>query len=605
MPPPPQQDLPEETLDNILQSDHGKAWFRQWVDGTVDDDMVRRRWGKNVLELFCVAQVMEDDSFNLENGTALKNKVAAEEAAQTQLQQDVSQDHEGVDQEGGEIDGMAPVETRAPRAWTGLRESDEMGAVTEEERARLVVEGAIASVTGYVAPMEEGQVDAEEVVIFEGGREDIMDEADELEGRPRDGDITRFMQRDLSITFGQHLNKLLKELEDMPKAKAARLARFLEQMLVDYKRPSPHLRRPRLVECQHRLTALLSVFAEDEAELRGDERNWCLNSWQNLLRHLEDLEPEVDEELPEPPRPSSSNVVEVVDSQNVQENGATRPLNDEEERQIQENELWEEEASYQLRKEDEQLWDEFQASELRTWETWMVRSGQVPQGVKRARVQVLVQGEGGRIIKRENWMFGLREGEFLSYNVNIHAAEDSDAEDAGDPAAASSEDRAPPTVQDDGEGAARLDTLPVTGLAAPDMRSGPDVSRGRELEVAKFVQSRQGELVFQEWRNGKLTDRAVGQQYGYGVLGHFYGQRDWESGTFGEDSSPSMVTTSGPAHGVNPAADGSCAAVEEVPGGAAAGDDNAALAGDVHEQEGEAAPAMASAATEGCRVAQC
>ena len=320
----------------------------------------------------------------------------------------------------------------------------------------------------------------------------------------------------------------------------------------------------------------------------------------------------MDEDIPEPPRPSSSNVVEVVDSQDatqqdgsrvsvvVQENGTTRPLNDEEDRQIQENELWEEEAAYQLRKEDEQLWDEFQASELRTWETWMVSSGQVSQGVKRARVQVLVQGEGGRIIKRENWMFGLREGEFLSYNVNIHAAEGSDAEDAGDPAAASSEDRAPQAAQDESEGAACLDTLPVTCLAAPDMRSGPDVSRGRELDVRKFVQSQQGAQVFQEWKKGKLTDRAIGQQYGYGVLGHFYGQRDWELGTFGEDSSPlTMVAESGPARGVNPAAGGSCEASEEMLGGAAVSSDAAALAGDDYEQEGEAAQAMASAGTEG------
>ena len=277
-----------------------------------------------------------------------------------------------------------------------------MEAVTEEERQKLVVEGAIASVTGYVAPMEEGQVDAEEVVIFEGEREDVMDEEAGSGHWQPEGDITNLMQRGLSVTFGQRLDQLLKELEAMPKAKAARLSRFLEQMLVDYKRPSPHLRHPRLVERQHRLTALLSVFAEDEVELRGDERNWCHNAWQNLLVHLEDLKPGVDEDIPDVPRPSSSSIVEVVDSQEaaqqdgsrvpvvMQENGTTRPLNDEEERQIQESELWEEEAAYQLRKEDEQLWDEFQASELHTWETWMVNSGQMPQGVKRARVQVLV-----------------------------------------------------------------------------------------------------------------------------------------------------------------------------------------------------------------------
>ena len=47
-----QQDLPQENLDNILHTDHGKAWF----------------------ELFCVAQVMEDDSFNLEDRRAEEHR---------------------------------------------------------------------------------------------------------------------------------------------------------------------------------------------------------------------------------------------------------------------------------------------------------------------------------------------------------------------------------------------------------------------------------------------------------------------------------------------------------------------------------------------------
>ena len=46
------------------------------------------------------------------------------------------------------------------------------------------------------------------------------------------------------------------------------------------------------------------------------------------------------------------------------------------------------------------------------------RNGQLPEpggpGVKRARVQVLVQGEGGRVIRKENWLIGLRDGESLA-----------------------------------------------------------------------------------------------------------------------------------------------------------------------------------------------
>ena len=53
----------------------------------------------------------------------------------------------------------------------------------------------------------------------------------------------------------------------------------------------------------------------------------------------------------------------------------------------------------------------------------------------RARIRVLVQGEGGRIIKKENWLFGLKPGERLSYNVNVHQIEED--EDERDPNAGS------------------------------------------------------------------------------------------------------------------------------------------------------------------------
>ena len=147
-----------------------------------------------------------------------------------------------------------------------------------------------------------------------------------------------------------------------------------------------------------------------------------------------------------------------------------------------------------------------------------------------------------------------------------------------------------------GEGAARLDTLPVTGLVAPDMRSGPDVSRGQERDVQQFVQSEQGTEVFQEWRKGKLTDRAIGQQYGYGVLGHFYGQRDWELGTYGDDSLPStLVAEGGSLQDGSPGAAGPCEASEELTDGAAGSADAAAVTADNGEQEGD----VASVAAEG------
>ena len=148
------------------------------------------------------------------------------------MQQNASQE-QGVDKEDGETDGMAPVETGAPGAWTDLRENDGMVAGHRGPLARSLA----------MSPQWKRDRWTPRKWSSLRGRE--TSEEDELEGRQRDGNITHFMQRDLTVTFGQRLNQLLKELEAMPKANAARLARFLEQMLVDYKRPSPHLRHPR------------------------------------------------------------------------------------------------------------------------------------------------------------------------------------------------------------------------------------------------------------------------------------------------------------------------------------------------------------------------
>ena len=82
--------------------------------------------------------------------------------------------------------------------------------------------------------------------------------------------------------------------------------------------------------------------------------------------------------------------------------GAQRNLTEEEETIIAENGLMEEYAADMLREEDEKMLDNFTSTDLREWETWAARAGRSGPGVKRARVQVLVQGEGGRIIKQEN-----------------------------------------------------------------------------------------------------------------------------------------------------------------------------------------------------------
>ena len=263
------------------------------------------------------------------------------------------------------------------------------------------------------------------------------------------------MQRRGGGTFAGTLQQLLEKMANMPRQKAARLAGFLKQMLRDQQRQAPHLRHPVLVSRVESLEALMSVFLDEEEQFHGDEQEWCMQTWQSMLPFLEgetgerDEGPEADKEKPGPSS-GQADAIEVVDSQEptvedgsnkkgVREpDGTQRNLTEEEETIIAENELMEEYAADMLREEDEKMLDNFTSTDLREWETWAARAGRSGPGVNRARVQVLVQGEGGRIIKKENWLVGLKDGESLSYSVSVNQAESEDEEP--NPTAASSSD---------------------------------------------------------------------------------------------------------------------------------------------------------------------
>ena len=160
-----------------------------------------------------------------------------------------------------------------------------------------------------------------------------------------------------------------------------------------------------------------------------------------------------------------------------QPDGTQRDLTQDEEDTIAENEEMENYAAHLLRLEEERLHEDFTSTELREWEAWAAKAGRSGEGVKRARVQVLVQGQGGRIIRQENWLAGLRDGESLAYSVSVKPAE-VDTDGDCDPTAASSGDVAPEEM--DGPPAAEPERetqdalgqdalLPVSGLGAPDL----------------------------------------------------------------------------------------------------------------------------------------
>ena len=250
----------------------------------------------------------------------------------------------------------------------------------------------------------------------------------------------------------------------------------------------------------------------------------------------------------------------------LEENGTQRNLTEDEQAQVDENEEMENFAADMLRDEEDRMREEFTSAELRQWEEWAAPRSRLEPCAKRARVQVIVQGEGGRIVRKENWLVGLRDGESLVYTVSVQPSVGEDEEE-GDPAAASSNER----VRDDVERGGA--SLPVTGLEAPDMWSGADTSRAHDLAVEDFLVTPLAEQFYQAWRSGQVTDSLIGHRFGYGVLGGFYGKKDWESGVFQDET----------------AASGGTGELEGGCGGPAAVGEDAAVPGAVHA-EGSSQP---------------
>ena len=377
-----------------------------------------------------------------------------------------------------------------------------------------------------------------------------------------DTDETVFMQGQRPSSFNEMIQGLLGELEAMTKPKAARTVRFLQQLLRDQQRMAPHLRNPVLRERAENLQALMSVFADDDTQLRADEQDWCMQRWQRLLPLLEGSVTTGGEIMPPMPSTNLEEAIEVVDSQERhmengsrkqvvrQSNGTQRNLTQEEEDTIAENEEAEAFAAELLREEDAKLQDVFTSVELREWEAWAARTSRIGPGAKRARVQVTVQGEGGRIVKQEDWLVGVNEGEYLAYSVSVRPYTDED--DTADPQAASSGTHGGADGLAniaEGEGgqveAGSADLLPVTGEGTPAMWAAEDRSQDKDILVDDFMETPLADRFFQAWASGQVSDRLIGQRFGYGVLGRFYGKRDWQSGIFDEIASEEPVVDEG------------------------------------------------------------
>ena len=69
--------------------------------------------------------------------------------------------------------------------------------------------------------------------------------------------------------------------------------------------------------------------------------------------------------------------------------------------------------------------------------------------------------------------------------------------------------------------------LPITGELSADIWNEDDQSVAKDIPVEDFMAMEMADRFYQLWKSGKITDRFVGSDFGYGVLGRFYGKHDW------------------------------------------------------------------------------
>ena len=246
--------------------------------------------GKDVLELFQITKTVEDDS------QALNTQVAVEARRPTAT---VEQER-GSSSEPG-MEGLGP----------------------EEPRSKRLREGAIAGVTGYVAPIDEENVEGEVQVENEGNTDAEHMDVQEMDGirllqttmpLPVMPDYTSLMQTANVGGFEHLLHALLEEMDDMDKAKSARVAEFMKQMVRDQQRMAPHLRNPVLRSRIERLQALVSVFLVEAVQLPEGEQ---VDKWHALRPYLEEARESTDASSSHmgPPPSTGPDPIEIIDSQ--------------------------------------------------------------------------------------------------------------------------------------------------------------------------------------------------------------------------------------------------------------------------------------------------
>ena len=517
--------LDVEELSSIVHSQLGRSYYELWSSGQIGLETVRLRLGSQVAEMFQLHKDVEDNDTQL-------NQARSETTSESSWEREYFPD------ETEKTEVKAPVAFRMMDAGSGLDLSgpEEHGPPQQGPQPNPDREGhSVMEAHEEVLPDEGGEtlggVGPEETDV------DVADDETMLEG-----DETILMQRG-QPDFETLLQNLLHQLDSMPHQRAARMAEFMQQHLMDMRRPAPHLWRPILRERHASVEALLGVFAERNQALQAEEQQWCNRQWVMLAPFLENdgcgsSMATGSEALPEGAPLSTGEptglaneeeVVAIEDSQEPIEedgsrvqvarlrNGTVRDLLPEEVRQMQWNEMVEEEAAHEQMQRERDEWASLAASSFMTGEQWTEADQSAEPSVKRARVQVRIQGEGGRVVRDEQYLVALRDGEQLVYQVSVRtpvvneeAAMGAYAEEAvgnADGRASSSGGRGKPTDIDSAA------DWPLEDDGRDDDKS--------HIDAEEFVASPLGIKFYREWKHGMVSPAVIGQRFGYHVLGKY------------------------------------------------------------------------------------
>ena len=194
-----------------------------------------------------------------------------------------------------------------------------------------------------------------------------------------------------------------------------------------------------------------------------------------------------------------------------------RELVPQERQQLQWDELVEDEAAAMEMQRERREWASQESDHYPTWQQWASAAVPPEQGVKRARVQVRVQGEDGRVVRDEHYNIALRDGEQLVYQVGVRTPVATEREAMGVYAAEATD-----SLHSEGAGSS---TDPPRHLRPASDEGGDRSAQMNQdkthIDAEEFAATPLGQKFYGEWKKGVVGPALIGQRFGYHVLGKF------------------------------------------------------------------------------------